>query len=117
MTARKTPVLLRRAPLSGDINVLTRYTRPKGRPDLIQTTTGGKHDVTADFDALVGELLLDPDSPDIIGILDGVGNGELLTGAEKQQVRSFRYRLKILLDRHNTTGHGVAPDRDSKQAA
>ena len=105
MSARKTPILLRKAPLSSRINVLTNYRRA-GK--AIRATIDGKHDVTADFDALVCELLLDPDSPDIIGILDGVGDGALLTGAEKQQVRSFRFRLKNLVERHNTTGHGAA---------
>lgn len=102
MSARKTPVLLRRGPLSGSINALTRYTRPS--PDLIQATMDGKHDVTADFDALVCEMLLD-ESPDIAGILDGVADGQRLTDDECQQVSDFRKNLVAIIERHNAGPH------------
>jgi hypothetical protein len=67
----------------------------------------GKDDVTADFDALVLETLLDPDSPDIVEMLDGAARGIELTEPEREQIRTFRERLVALIERHNTTGHGV----------
>lgn len=105
MTARKTPVLLRRGPLTGDVMALLRYTRKtvRGR-DVIDASS--KQDVTADFDALLLEGLLDPDAKDIVGILDGVADGQLLTADEKAQVRAFRERLIGFIERHNTRGHG-----------
>jgi hypothetical protein len=107
MSMRKTPVLLRRAPLSGGVNALTRYTFKNGGA-ILQAATDGKHDVTADFDALVLEALLDPDSLNIIGILDGVADREKITSQEAAEVRAFRERLKTIIERHNTTGHGSA---------
>lgn len=102
MSARKTPVLLRRAPFSGDINALTNYRRVR---DAIRVTTGGKHDVTADFDAIVCELLLD-DAPDICAILDGAAQGFELVEDEREQARKFHKALVTIVERHNTTGHG-----------
>lgn len=107
MAERKTPILLRKAPLSGGVMALHRYTRKTVRGcDLIEAS--GKQDVTADFDALVLEGLLDPDAPDIVGILDGVADGESLTDDERGQVRAFRERLKAQILRHNEVGHGKA---------
>jgi hypothetical protein len=99
---RKTPILLRPSPLTGSVMALHRYTRKKihGR-DVLDSGVDGKQDVTADFDAIVLESLLDPDSPDIVGILDGVADGETLTDAERAQVRGFRERLKKIVERHN----------------
>jgi hypothetical protein len=110
MSARKTPVLLRRGPLSGRIQALTRYTRDGRTTDgkeILKAATDGKHDVTADFDALICELLLDPDSPDIIAILDGVARNLPLDDAEREQARAFRERLAALIERHNATGHAA----------
>jgi hypothetical protein len=107
--ARKTPVLLRRAPLSGDINAITRYTRKpmrSGGPDMICAAIDGKHDVTADFDAIVLEHLLDPDAQGIIEQLDGAARGMKLTKADRAEIAAFRERLITIIHRHNTTGHG-----------
>lgn len=103
--ARKTPILLRPAPMSGGVNVLTNYKYVAGGR-ILQVVGEGKHDVTADFDALVLQTLLDPDSPDIASILDGVADGETLNETERTQVRAFRERLVKIIERHNETGHG-----------
>ncbi len=112
MATRKTPILLRRAPLSGDVMALHRYTRRVVRgKEVIDAGFEGKQDVTADFDALVCEALLDNSelgiaSPDIIAILDGVADGLVPNEQERAEVRAFRERLKALVERHNDHGHG-----------
>lgn len=103
MTAHKTPILLRESPLTKRIMALTRYTR-KG--DLIEVHTDGKHDVTADFDAIVLEHLLDPDCGDICAQLDGAARGMKLTKKDRQEVKRFRKRLIVIIKRHNKEGHG-----------
>jgi hypothetical protein len=105
MTPRKTPVLLRRAPISGGVNALTKYTYRNGGA-ILQAATDGKHDVTADFDALVLETLLDPDAADITAALDGAARGLDLNEAERAEVAAFRERLVQIIERHNSTGHG-----------
>lgn len=107
MSKRKTPVLLRRGPLTGDVMALLRYTRKtvRGREVL---DASSKQDVTADFDALMLEGLLDPDARDIVSILDGVADGQELTDDERAQVRVFRERLAAFCVRHNTRGHGAS---------
>lgn len=103
MSERKTPILLRPAAMSGGVHALYRYRHKRlanGR-DVIEASYNGKQDVTADFDVLVLKTLLDPDSPNIVGILDGVADGETLTDAERAEVRAFRERLKALIVRHN----------------
>jgi hypothetical protein len=112
VSARKNPVLLRRSPLSGGVNALTNYRRVAHPNDpesyILHAATNGKHDVTADFDALVLEALLDPDSPDIVEILEGCLLGEVLTGVEEKELRAFLDNLIALIERHNETGHGAA---------
>jgi hypothetical protein len=103
MSERKTPVLLRRGPISGNINALLRYREVED--GVLHVAS--KHDVTADYTALMLEELLDPDSPDIAAILDGVADGEELTEEQRTQVRSFRERLVVVIERHNTRGHGA----------
>jgi hypothetical protein len=110
MNERKTPVLLRRGPLSGDVMALLRYTRKQTpRGEILMSSA--KQDVTADFTVLMLEELLDgdeqwPASPDIVSILDGVADGESLTDDERLQVRAFRERLALACLRHNERGHG-----------
>ena len=106
MSTRKTPVLLRRGPVSGDVVALLRYSYANVRGGEI-LKAHDKQDVTADFTALMLEQLIDPDAPDIVGILDGVADGQLLTAEEKAQVRAFRERLAAACERHNTRGHGM----------
>lgn len=107
--ARKNPVLLRRAPLSGRINALTNYRRSGDGP--IEVVGDGKHDVTAAFYALMLEELLDgkghaehdasQPTPGIIAILDGAADGEQLTDEERAQLRSFRERFRAIVEDHN----------------
>jgi hypothetical protein len=104
MSQRKTPILLRRGPVSGRIHALYRYTR---KDDVLRSATNGKEDVTADFDALVCELLFDPDSANIIEQLDGAARGFELTSSEKMEIEKFRTRLIELVERHNNEGHGA----------
>jgi hypothetical protein len=109
--ARKTPVLLRRAPLSGRINVLTNYSRSEiNGNDMLTVRGDGTHDVSAAFYALLTQELLDGEShagvagepsPDIIAILDGAADGEKLSAEERAQVRSFRERLREIIEAHN----------------
>lgn len=110
MGERKAPVLLRRSPVSDKIVVLTRYGRVKTSSDreILQAATDGKHDVTADFDYLLLEALLDPDSPDMAEILDGVADRIEITDDERAQVRAFRERLVEVIERHNERGHGAS---------
>lgn len=102
---RKTPVLLREGPLSKRIHALTRYTRKQahGR-EVIQAALDGKHDVTADFDALVCELLL-KQAPNIAAILDGAAKGFDLTPDECKEIARFRYALVEIIERHNSGPH------------
>ena len=102
MSARKTPILLRRAPLSGGITALHRYTRYQFRngEEILKAAIDGKQDVTADFDAILCELLLGP-APKIIEQLDGAARGIVLTGGEREEVRLFREALIAIVERHN----------------
>lgn len=107
--ARKNPVLLRRGPLSGRINALTNYRRSGDGP--IKVVGDGKHDVTAAFYALMLEELLDgkghaeheasQPSPDIVAILDGAADGDELSDEHRTQIRSFRERLRAIVEDHN----------------
>jgi hypothetical protein len=115
---RKTPILLRRGPLSGDVMALHRYTHktlPSGRKGVI-AGFDGKQDVSHDFDALMLEELLDNGAEGIVGILDGVADGESLTDEERAQVRCLRERLKTAIERHNARQED-AEDVASVQAA
>ena len=109
--ARKTPVLLRRAPLSGGVSVLTNYRRGEVNGRNTLTVVGdGKHDVTAAFYALVLEELMDgkvgqsgynQPCPDIVGILDGAAAGLELNLEERGQLRQFRERFRRIVEDHN----------------
>jgi hypothetical protein len=98
--ARKTPILLRRGPVSGRVNALTNYRYVNGGK-TIHVVGDGKHDVSGDFDVLVLMELVDDGAEDIVGILDGVADGQTLTDAERGQVRTFRERLRAMVERHN----------------
>jgi hypothetical protein len=100
MGERKMPILLRRGPVSGRVNALTNY-RWINHGKSIRVVGSGKHDVSADYDALVLMELVDDGAEDIVGILDGAADGEALTDVERAQVRVFRERLKALVERHN----------------
>jgi hypothetical protein len=98
MTARKTPILLRRAPVSGRVMALYRYST-KGK--MIVCGDSGRQDVTADFEELMLSYLMDDGAADIVGILDGVADGQLLTLEERAQVRVVRERIREACERHN----------------
>lgn len=102
MSARKTPILLRRGPLSGNVMALHRYTRKtvRGR-DVIDAGLNGKQDVSHDFDALMLEELIDDGAEHIVAILDGVADGEPITDEQRAEVRVLRERLKVVIERHN----------------
>jgi hypothetical protein len=108
MAARKTPVLLREAPLSKRINALTNYRRMKAPndADIIVAATNGKHDVTADFDAIICQMLLD-DAPDALPILDEVSSDEMyaLTEEKREQLRIFYEAVRAIVERHNSGPH------------
>jgi hypothetical protein len=93
---------------------LHRYSR-KG--DILEAATDGKQDVSHDFDALMLEELIDNGADDIVGILDGVADGESLTDEERTQVRCLRERLKTAIERHNarslTTATAQTTDTES----
>lgn len=110
-SVRKKPILLRIGPMSGCVRAIFRYTRSKGRNsrDIIKTPLDDKEDVTADFDALVCELLFDTDSTKIIELeqLDGASrSGISSTETERDELKKFRERLIVLVERHNNEGHG-----------
>jgi hypothetical protein len=96
------PILLRRGPLSGRVMAVYRYTREQvGNREILRAHFEGKQDVSSDFDALVLEELVDDGADDIVGILDGAADGEVLTDEECVQVRVLRERLKAMIERHN----------------
>lgn len=102
MSQRKTPIRLSRSLLTGSVMVLTRYSvQHRGGRPIYKSTENGKHDVSADFDALMLEELFAEDASDIVLILDGVALGETLTDEERAQVRAFRERLRVACERHN----------------
>lgn len=107
MAARKTPILLRPAPLSGEIMALYRYSRKtvRGR-EVIDCGHDGRQPVTADFDNIMLDALM-TDAPDITAALDGAAKGMELDDDERDQIRKFREALVIIIERHNSTGHGA----------
>lgn len=84
--------------MSGEVQAIHRYARRDG---IIVAAHDGKQSVQADYDALVLEELFADDAPDIVGILDGVADGQQLSDEECHQVRQFRERLKAACLRHN----------------
>lgn len=101
MTPRKTPILLRPAPLSGEIMALYRYSRKtiRGR-DVIDCGHDGRWPVTADFDCIVLDMLME-DAPDICAALDGAAKGMELNDDERGQIGKFRAALVKIIERHN----------------
>jgi hypothetical protein len=104
VTERKTPILLRRGPFTGEVYAIYRYRRAARGRDVIEAQA--KQAVTADYDALVIMELVDDGAEDIVGILDGVADGKMLTEDERVQVRIFRERLRALVERHNARIEG-----------
>ncbi len=107
MSARKTPLLLRRSPLTGEVHALTAYTQAGG---VLRARLNGKHDVTADFGALVCELLLDDASEalpilDRLSLLEEPGEAPGLTLPEQMELRSFFEALRRVAERHNAGPH------------
>lgn len=100
MSERKTPILIQRGPLSGAVYAITKYTRKQvnGR-EVIRAQT--KHEVTAYYEALVLDDLIASDAEDIVSLLDGAANGEVLNIEERGQVRRFHDRLRAMVERHN----------------
>jgi hypothetical protein len=100
--ARKTPIRLSRAPITGRVMVLTRYSviERNGR-EVFKAALDGKHDVTADFDSLMLDELMADDAPDMVAILDGVAGGHELSDNQRRQVSSFERRLRAACERHN----------------
>ena len=116
MSARKTPILLRRGPISGRINAVFRYTKQNNNGiELFRAATDGQQDVTADFDALVLEMLFDPDSPRIIEQLDGAAIGADLTYEERKEISKFRARLIEITERHNNCLLYTSPSPRDRQ--
>src|ERR1035438_2903780 len=108
--ARKTPILLRKSPLTERIQVITNYkmeTRPSGVEMVKVIGNDGKHDVTADFDALVLEALLDDDANDALCTIDALCDSETCDDAQLGRLRIFHGRFAELVERHNTEGHGA----------
>lgn len=107
---RKTPILLRRGPLSGRVEALTRYSykRVRGREVL---EAHEKHDVSRDFDALVLEELIPDPKDSIISELDGAARGFELAEPERKVIADFRERLVALVERHNARVEDEADER------
>lgn len=105
---RKNPVLLRPS-FFGGVNVLTNYRRTNVRgKELLEVVGDGRHDVTADFDAIVLEYLFPKgkECSQFTAALDGAADGDELDRRERAALRRVRTRLVALIERHNTTGHG-----------
>lgn len=102
MAARKTPILLRRSPLSNRVMALYRYrTKTVRGAELIECGDSGRQDVTSDFEALMLAYLMDDGAENIVGILDGAADGEALTDEERAEVRVLRERVREACERHN----------------
>lgn len=100
MSERKTPILLRKGPMSGRIEAIYRYSRKivRGRDVIV---AHGKQDVTADFDVLLLQELIPDAESSIVAELDGAARGIALNEEERAVVRDFRERLVVVIDRHN----------------
>lgn len=102
--ARKLPVVLRRAPLSGRYMVLTNY-RKHGEGEMV--VGDGKHDVTVDFEELMLQRLMNDGCEDIVPVLEvaaGLNDGvsyEKLTDDERAQIGELWRRIKAMVDAHN----------------
>lgn len=102
MSERKTPILLRKGPLSGTIQAIYRYThQPNG---VIRAT--GKQDVQADFDHLLLDELIPDSKSSIVAELDGAARGLELNETEREVIREFRERLIVVIERHNARREG-----------
>lgn len=94
------PIKLRWSSLSGSVFALRQYSEAGGA--LKVTGPNGKDDVTADFDALVLEILVPDPASDIFAILDGAADGEDLSFEQRLELREFRERLVEIAARHNS---------------
>lgn len=100
MSQRKHPVVLRKGPVSDAVYVLTNY-RPMNDGKVLKVIGDGKHDVSADYDSMVLEEFIDYGADNIVGILDGVYQGETLSPDDLEEVRILHDRLVNLIERHN----------------
>jgi hypothetical protein len=105
MSERKTPILLRRGPVSGQVMALYRYTRKtvRGR-EVLDAGMNGKQSVHEDFETLALEWLMNDGAEDIVAILDGASQERWtpdFTDAERAQVRVLHDRIKAACERHN----------------
>lgn len=99
---RKTPVLLRRAPMSGAVNVLTNYRRGEvNGKDMITVVGEGKHDVTAAFYELMLTELMNDGCEAIIEQLHGAALGLGLDKKDRAEIGLFRSRLVKIVEAHN----------------
>lgn len=98
--ARKTPILLRRGPVSGRVQAVHRYSFTNDGQTL-KATMDGKQDVHDDFESLALSWLMDNGAEDIVAILDGAADGEALNDEERGQVRIVRERIRKACERHN----------------
>jgi hypothetical protein len=100
MTKRRTPILLRRAPMSGEVVVVHQYsTNKKG---YVRAHDDGKQSVQHEFDHLLLEELIPDPKSDIVATLDGAALGIGLNESERAEIRDFRERLINVITRHNT---------------
>ncbi len=107
MSARKTPILLRRGPVSGRVMALHRYTRKTVRGnEVLDTGINGKQDVHDDFETLALSWLMDDGAEDIVAILDGAADGEPLTDEQRAQIRVVRERIREACESHNARQDG-----------
>jgi len=88
MSERKNPILLRRGPISGRVEVITRYTEKDG---VVRAQT--KHDVSDDFRALMLLTLMPPGCADLQPIMVRAAKGEELSEAEAESLGDFADRL------------------------
>lgn len=118
---RTLPILLRRTPINGRIVVLTNYLPDINRRGIIRVRGEGKHDVTADFDAILCEMLLDPDCGDIVAQLDGaVRCPDALSKNNREEIARFLLKLIDIIERHNNHWNlhaDKAPEDDLEDCA
>ena len=101
MAERKTPILLRRGPISGCVYAMHRYVRKVvGDTEIIDAGLHGKQDVSSDFDALVLMELLDG-APNGVPLLERCAQGFAVGSAGQVELTRLHRNLVAVVDRHN----------------
>lgn len=89
---RKTPILLRQAPLTREVMAITRYTRKTLKNGREVISASEKHSVHHDFLGVMLERICGDDSG-IQPVLVKAARGDALDTAERERIGDFADRL------------------------